>query len=158
MFFHFLVRLHMAAFFQMIAKVTPYFYDKKTKASQIPDRYFNAQMKHFIDNPIIDSQYAEYLKNNMGWYVELELNRNAISHNVSAFLGFGEEEVEFIPMRKKRIDFFKHGKPTEKIEKYIKANWNSLFNFLKFYVDHFSNCNIFVDKAKELEEVRKRLK
>ena len=146
------------SFLQMIAKVTPYFYDKKTKASRIPDRYFMAQMKHFIDNPTIDIQYANCLENNMGWYAELELNRHAISHNVSAFLGFGKEEVEFIHMRKRRIDFFKHGKPTKKIEEYIVANWNSLFNFLKFYVNHFSNRKVFVDKAKELEEVRKRLK
>jgi len=145
------------SFFQMIAKVTPYFYDKKTKANRIPDRYFAVQMKHLIDNPAIDIQYANYLKNNMDWYVELELNRHAISHNVAAFLGFGKEEVEFIHMRKRQIDFFKHGKPTKKIEKYIVANWNSLFSFLKFYVDHFSNRKIFVDKAKELEKVRKHL-
>lgn len=146
------------SFMQMIAKVTPYFYDIKMMMKKIPERYFREQMEHFINNPTIDAEYSEYLKKNMKWYTELERNRHAISHNVSAFLGFGKEEVEFIQMQKKRIDFFESGKPCKKMEEYVQANWNSLLDFLEFYVNCFSDRKIFVDNVKELEEVRKRLK
>jgi len=39
----------------------------------------------------------------------------------------------------------------------MRANWISLFEFLKFYEDHFTNRAIFVDKEKELEDLRKIL-
>jgi hypothetical protein len=57
-------------------------------------------------------------------------------------------------MPKRRIDYFENGKPLKKLVEYISANWNSLFDFLNFYVNHFSNREIFVNKEKEMETVR----
>jgi hypothetical protein len=91
----------------------------------------------------------------MIWYDELMNNRHAVTHNVSAFLGFGEREIVFIHMPKQRIDFFENGKPTKKLEEYILNNWDSLFSFFNFYVEHFSSREIFVDKEAELNELRK---
>jgi len=144
------------SFLQIIAKVTPVFYDRKKLSKPITDRDFGSQIDHFKKNPDIDDKYSSYLKNEMRWYKNFIDNRNAITHNVSAFLGFGKEEMEFIDMPEKRIDFFKTGKPTKKLEKYILDNWNSLFEFLNFYAEHFSKRQIFVDREEELEEIRRR--
>ena len=143
---------------QIIGRLTPYFYDRKELKKSIPDYYFALQISYFRDNPDVDPKYSNYLKNNMTWHDKLLHNRDAISHNVSAFLGFGEEKVEFIDMPKKRIDFFENGKPTKKLEEYILDNWNSVFEFLKFYVEHFSNRQIFVDREEELKEVNRRMR
>jgi len=143
------------SFLQIIAKVTPVFYDRKKLSKSIPNRYFGSQFDHFITNPAVDYEYSSYLKNNMKWYKDFIDNRHAITHNVSAFLGFGKREIVFIHMPKRRIDFFKNGKPTKKLEEYILSNWNSLFEFFNFYVEHFSNRGVFVDKEAELKEVMK---
>lgn len=94
----------------------------------------------------------------MAWHDELLRNRTAITHNVSAFLGFGKKEIEFISMPKKQIDFFEKGKPTKKLEEYILNNWKALFEFLEFYVEHFSNRQIFVDTEEEFKEVNRRIR
>ena len=146
------------SFLQIIGRLTPYFYDKKGLKKPIPVKFFALQINYFRDNPDVDPEYSNYLKNNMTWHDELSHNRHAVSHNVSAFLGFGEEEIEFIDMPKKRIDFFKNGKPTKKLEEYILDNRDSLFKFLKFYVEPFSNRQIFVDREEELKEVSKRIR
>jgi len=140
---------------QIIGKITPYFYDKTKLKQSIPDDYFTKQISYFVDSPNVDPEYSGYLKNRMKWHDELMNNRHAITHNVSAFLGFGESEIVFIHMPKKRIDFFENGKPTKKLEEYILNNWNSLFEFFNFYVEHFSSREIFVDKEAELKELRK---
>lgn len=145
------------SFLQIIAKITPYFYDTKF-AKGIPVSNFGKQRTYFKAHPEIDRVYANYLQNNMDWYDELICNRHAISHNVSAFLGFGEEEVEFIHMQKKRIDYFESGKPSKKIEDYVQTNWIALLDFLDFYVDHFSTRKIMVDNVNEYETVKKFLK
>jgi hypothetical protein len=146
------------SFLQIIGKVTPYFYDPKTLKNEIPNRYFGSQIHYFKkEHPEVDYEYSNYLKNNMSWYYELINNRNAITHNASAFLGFGTEEIVFIHMPKRRIDFFENGKPTRKLGEYISSNWISLFKFLDFCVNHFSNREIFVNKEKELETMRKLL-
>jgi len=84
---------------QIIGKILPYFYEENT-AKHIPTANFGKQLTHFKEHPEIDHEYVNYLKNNMGWYYELVCNRHAISHNVSAFLGFGENDVVFIHMKK----------------------------------------------------------
>ena len=145
------------SFLQIIGKMTPYFYDRKKLKNPIPDRYFAPQVIYFIDNPDVDPEFSSYLKNSMAWHDELLSNRNAITHNVSAFLGFGKKEMVFIHMPKKRIDFFEHGKPTKELEKYILNNWDSLFEFFDFYVEHFSSREIFVDKEAEVKELAKIL-
>jgi hypothetical protein len=141
---------------QIIGKVTPYFYDKKKLKQPIPNDTFDKQFRYFANkNPDVDPEYSNYLKNNMIWYDELMNNRHAVTHNVSAFLGFGEREIVFIHMPKQRIDFFEKGKPTKKLEEYILNNWDSLFSFFNFYVEHFSSREICVDKEAELKELRK---
>jgi len=146
------------SFLQIIGKMTPYFYDRKKLKQLIPDDYFVGQIRHFVDNPNVDPKYSSYLKKNMTWHDQLMSNRHGITHNVSAFLGFGKEEMEFIDMPEKRIDFFKTGKPTKKLEKYILNSWNSLFKFLDFYVEHFSNREVFVDEEAETKELWKILR
>ena len=143
------------SFLQTIGRLTPYFYDKKKLKKSIPDYTLAKQIDFFLDNPDVDPKYFDYLKNNMGWHDELMCNRHAITHNVSAFLGFGEKEIVFIGMPEKRIDFFESGKPTKRLEQYTLKNWNSLFEFLNFYVEHFSSREIFVDKKVELKELMK---
>ena len=145
------------SFLQIIGKLTPYFYDRKKLKKSIPDDYFARQSNYFIDNPNVDPKYSSYLKDKMAWHDELMYNRHAITHNVSAFLGFGKKEIVFIDMPKRQIDFFESGKPTKKLEQYILNNWNSLFKFLNFYVEHFSNRQIFADTEKELKEINRRI-
>ena len=140
---------------QIIGKVTPYFYDKRKLMKSIPDDYLAKQISYFVNNPDVDPEYSSYLRTNMTWHDELMSNRHAITHNVSAFLGFGEREIVFIDMPKRRIDFFENGKPTKKLEEYVLNNWNSLFKFFSFYVEHFSSREIFVDKEVELKELMK---
>ena len=141
---------------QIIGKITPYFYDKKKLKQPIPNNTFDEQFRYFAnENPDVDPEYSSYLKKNMIWYDELMSNRHAITHNVSAFLGFGEKEIVFIHMPKRKIDFFEQGKPTKKLEEYILNNWNSLFDFFNFYVEHFSSREIFVDTERELKKLRK---
>lgn len=140
---------------QIIGKVTPYFYDKRKLMKSIPDDYLAKQISYFLNNPDVDPEYSSYLRTNMTWHDELMSNRHAITHNVSAFLGFGEREIVFIDMPKRRIDFFENGKPTKKLEEYVLNNWNSLFKFFSFYVGHFSSREIFVDKEVELKELTK---
>jgi len=146
------------SFLQIIAKVTPYFYDREKLSEPIPDRDFGSQIDHFKKKPDVDDKYSNYLTNNIEWYKDFVDNRHAITHNVSAFLGFGKEEVEFIDMPEGRIDFFKTGKPTKELEKYILTNWDSLFKFLDFYAEHFSSCEVFVDKEAEAKELWKILR
>jgi hypothetical protein len=143
------------SFLQIVGRMTPYFFDKKKLRKTIPDGNFARQIGYFEKYPKLDPEYSSYLRSNMTWHDELLSNRNAITHNVSAFLGFGEREIVFIDMPKKRIDFFENGKPTKKLEEYILNNWNSLFEFFNFYVEHFLSREIFVDKEPELKELRK---
>lgn len=141
--------------FQIIGKITPYFYDRKKFEKKVPDEYFERQKSYFSLHKNIDADYARYLENSMKWYDDLVCNRHAISHNASAFLGFGKQEIEFIHMPKKRIDYFENGKPTKKLIEYIQANWISLFDYLDFYVKHFSDYKLFVEKDQELKTVQK---
>lgn len=140
------------SFLQVIAKVTPYFYDLKKK---IPNDYFERQSTYFLRNESIDPEYAQYLKSNMKWYDDLVVcNRHAISHNASVFLGFGEEGIVFIHMPERRIDYFENGKPSKKLIELISDNWNLLFDFLNFYTKHFSNSQIIVNKEEESKKLR----
>ncbi len=139
--------------FQIIGKVTPYFFDSDELKKNVLDGDFGSQVTYFKEHPETDYEYSDYLAN-MSWFKELMLNRHAITHHASAFLGFGKDEVVFIHMPKKRIDYFENGKPTKKLIEYISASWNSLFVFLDFYVNHFSNREVFVNKEKEMETVR----
>ncbi len=137
---------------QVIAKVTPYFYDQKEK---IPNYSFERQSTYFLKNESIDPEYAQYLKSNMKWFDDLVVcNRHAISHNASVFLGFGEDGIVFIHMPERRINYFESGKPSKKLIEHISNNWNSLFDFLNFYTKHFSNFQIIVNKEEELKELR----
>jgi len=138
---------------QIIGKVTPYFFNSDELKKNVLKGYFETQVTYFKEHPKTDYEYSNYLAN-MSWYKELIFNRHAITHNASAFLGFGKDEVVFIHMPKKRIDYFENGKPSKKLIEYISANWNSLFDFLNFYVNHLSNREIFVNKEKEMETVR----
>lgn len=138
---------------QIIGKVTPYFFNSDELKRNVLEGYFERQFTHFKKHPETDYEYSDYLAN-MSWHKELIFNRHAITHNASAFLGFGKDEVVFIHMPKKRIDYFENGKPTRKLIEYISANWNSLFDFLDFCVNHLSNREIFVNKEKEMETVR----
>lgn len=140
---------------QIIGKMTPYFFDRKRLEKSIPDDSFAKQVVYFMKNPNVDPEYSSYLKNNLTWHDDLMNNRHAITHNVSAFLGFGKREIVFIHMPKRRIDFFEHGKPTKELERYISNNWDSLFRFFSFYVEHFSSREIFVDREAEMKELRK---
>lgn len=145
------------SFLQILGRITPYFYDSRELRKAIPDDFFAKQISYFVNNPDVDPEYSNYLKNSMAWHDELMSNRHAITHNVSAFLGFGEEEIVFIDMPKRRIDFFENGKPTKKLQEYVVNNWNSLFGFLNFYVEHFSNRQIFVDAEGEFTEIKRRV-
>jgi len=146
------------SFFQIIGKITPYFYDSRQLKKPILVGSFAKQMGYFRKNPQVDSEYSNYLQSSMTWHDELMSDRHAITHNVSAFLGFGKSEMEFITMPKRRIDFFENGKPTKKIEEFILNKWNSLFEYFDFYVKHFSTRQIFVDKDKELKWLTKKIR
>ena len=138
---------------QIIGKVTSYFFNSDELKKNVLDSDFGTQVNYFKEHPKTDYEYSRYLAN-MSWYKELIFNRHAITHNASAFLGFGKDEVVFICMPKRRIDYFENGKPSKKLIEYVSANWNSLFGFLDFYVNHFSNRKIFVNKEKEMETVQ----
>jgi hypothetical protein len=87
--------------FQIIAKVTPYIYDRKAIKKKIPDEYFEWQKNFFITNRDIDENYTKYLEEQTIWYDDIVCNRHAISHNISVFLGFGKEQIESIHIPKK---------------------------------------------------------
>ncbi len=144
-----------SSYLQIIGKLTPYFFD--FRVHEIPDDFGN-QREYFISekNRGVDDLYAEYLKNKTEWYATLSKNRNASTHNISSFIGFGEDCIVFIDQpRYNRIYTLGSGRPNRNLEEWIIGNWKKLFQFLDFYVHHFFTHEIFVDKENELKELEK---
>ena len=144
------------SFLQIIAKMTPYFFDRNLV--EIPDTYFGEQRSYFIDHPKIDLELANYLKEHTKWYNTFRNNRNADTHNLSAYLWFDPRSVFFVdnPKNPNREALpLLLGKKAAFLEEYILDNWKHLLRFLVFYTNHFSNTPIFVDVKQELEGLKK---
>jgi hypothetical protein len=140
--------------FQIIAKVTPYFFNDEKLRKNVLHGEFAKETEIFHNCPILDPDYANYLET-MTWYRELMYNRHAVTHNAAVFLAFDKEHIVFIDMPKKRIDFFEQGKPNEKLIDYMEKNWSSLFEYLDFYEKHFRDFKIIADQLEELEFIKK---
>lgn len=142
--------------FQIVAKVTPYFFNLEKLTENVLEGNFGEEVRIFKDIPTLDLEYANYLEA-MTWYRELMYNRHAVTHHVSVFLAFDKDHIVFIDMPKKRIDFFENGKPNKKVIDYIEQNWASLFQYLNFYEKHFRDCEVIVDPLKEMEFIKKSI-
>lgn len=120
---------------QIIAKFTPLFYGKD---EDIPDVNFGEQVNFFVErDPKLDPEFSSYLTERLTWYKILRNNRHAITHRLSAFLGFDKDwRIVFIDYPKKKFDWFGK-KSTRDIERYLNHNFNDLFDFLEFYTQHF---------------------
>jgi hypothetical protein len=140
--------------FQIIAKVTPYFFNDNRLKKNVLHGEFSKEIEIFHNCPTLDLDYANYLET-MTWYRELMYNRHAVTHHAAVFLAFDKEHIVFIDMPKKRIDFFEQGKPNKKLIKYIEQNWVSLFEYLDFYERHFRVSKIINDPLEELEFIKK---
>lgn len=69
----------------------------------------------------------------------LENDRHAVIHNISAFFGFDEDnEVLVLEMKNKNYDFWEKNKSHSKLKDKINKIWNDLFEYLRFYTEHFS--------------------
>lgn len=140
--------------FQIIAKVTPYFFNDEKLRKNVMHGEFAKEIEIFHNCPTLDLDYANYLET-MTWYSELMYNRHAVTHHVAVFLAFDKEHIVFIDMPKKRIDFFEQGKPNKKLIDYIEKNWSSLFEYLDFYERHFRDFKIIAYQLEELEFIKK---
>lgn len=75
---------------QIIAKFTQLFYEKSEV--KVPDESFGEQVDFFITkHPELDPKFSSYLRDNLTWYKRLRNNRHAITHRLSAFLGFEKD-------------------------------------------------------------------
>ena len=120
---------------QIIAKFTPLFYGKDKDT--IPDDHFGKQVDFFVTNSKYDADFSSYLTDRLSWYKTLRDNRHAITHRLSAFLGFGKDgRIVFIDYPKKEFDWFGK-KSLREIERYLDQSFNDLFDFLEFYTQHF---------------------
>lgn len=120
---------------QVIAKITPLFYEKDRKV--IPDDTFGKQREFFIKHSEIDPEFSSYLERSLTWYEILRNNRHAITHRRSAFLGFEKDgRIVFIDYPKDSFDLFGE-KSTRNIENHLNQSWSDFFNFLDFYVQHY---------------------
>ena len=92
---------------QIIAKVTPYFYEEEKSESlgRIGKGFgdnFGELINFFQDNTNIDPEFSSYITTKLGWYKILRNNRNMITHEGSAFLGFKEDgKIVFMDYPKK---------------------------------------------------------
>lgn len=120
---------------QIIAKFTPLFYGKDEQL--IPDDNFGKQVNFFVTHPKLDTDFSSHLIDKLSWYKTLRNNRHAITHRVSAFLGFEKDgTIVFIDYPKKKFDWFGK-KSLREIERYLNQSFNDLFDFLEFYTQHF---------------------
>jgi hypothetical protein len=122
---------------QIIAKVTPYFYEEKElELLRKKEKHFGDNFGDLINtlkqNVKIDPKFSSYIKEKLGWYKTLGNNRKKITHERSAFLGFTKD---FRPVF---IDYAQEDKQTILLEDYLGQSFNDLFDFLDFYVNHFS--------------------
>ena len=128
---------------QIIAKVTPYFYEEEKSESlgRIGKGFgdnFGELINFFQDNTNIDPEFSSYITTKLGWYKILRNNRNMITHEGSAFLGFKEDgKIVFIDYPKKGFSWFEPKKSTRDLEDYLGQSFKDLFDFLDFYVNHF---------------------
>jgi len=121
---------------QIIAKFTPLFYEKSKE--EIPERYFGDQVDFFVKNSEFDPDFSSYLAERLTWYKTLRNNRHAITHRLSAFLGFKEDgRVAFIDYPKREKFDWLGKKEVREIEEYLNQSFNDLFDFLEFYARHF---------------------
>jgi len=120
---------------QIIAKFTSFFYGKDK--DKIPDETFGEQVNFFTSYPEFDREFSSYLTNMLTWYKTLKNNRHAITHRLSAFLGFKEDGgIVFLDYPKEEFDWFGEKSPRD-IEKYLNQSFSDLFDFLEFYTQHF---------------------
>lgn len=128
---------------QVIAKITPYFYEEEKSESlrKMASRFvynFGKLMKYFKDNPNFDPEFSSYIATKLRWYEILRNNRHTITHQESAFLGFKEDgKIVFLDYPKKGFSWFKQKKSTRELEDYLTRSFHDLFDFLGFYVKHF---------------------
>ncbi len=121
---------------QIIAKFTPYFYG--ADKYRIPARYFGEQVNFFITNPDFDPEFSYYLAHRLRWYETLKNNRHAVTHRISAFLGFEKDEVVFQDYPAEKSDLFGEKKFRD-IRAYLVQSFDEFFDFIEFYVQHFRN-------------------
>jgi len=143
---------------QIIARVTPYFYEEEKSKSlrKIGKGFgdnFGKLIKFFEDNTNIDPEFSSHLTKKLGWYKILRNNRNMITHEGSAFLGFQKDgKIVFIDYPKRGFSWFEPKKSTRELEDYLGQSFNDLFDFLDFYLKHFRQ------RLDVYEEIRKAQK
>lgn len=121
---------------QIIAKFTPFFYGEDR--DMIPDNNFGTQKNFFVKNPKVDPDFSSYLIDELSWYKTLRDNRHAITHRLSAFLGFEKDyTVIFLDYPKKKEYDWSSSKSFRKAEGYLDKSYSDLFCFLEFYTQHF---------------------
>jgi len=121
---------------QIVAKFTPFFYEEDRDV--IPDNHFGDQIDFFVRNSKVDPDFSSYLKDELGWYKTVRDNRHAITHRLSAFLGFEKDyTVIFLDYPKEKKFDWSSSKSFRKAEKYLDQSYSDLFRFLEFYTQHF---------------------
>lgn len=141
---------------QIIAKFTPYFYPKEKseliKKSLGFEDNFGKLVNFLREESNVDPDFSAYLRTRLGWYNILRNNRHMITHEASAFLGFGQDgKIVFLDYPKKGFSWFNTDKSTRDLGDYLKKSFRCLFGFLDFYVNHFRKVLKGLEKE-ELEE------
>jgi hypothetical protein len=123
---------------QIIAKITPYFYGNEKSKIFPSSTYFGRLIDYLKKHPNIDTDFSSYLNQRVRWYETLRNNRHMITHEGSAFLGFGQDgKIVFVDYPKKGFSWFQPNKSTKDLESYLTQSFADLFDFLDFYVKHF---------------------
>lgn len=123
---------------QIIAKITPYFYGNEKSKIFPSSKYFGRLIDYLKKHPSIDTDFSSYLKERVRWYETLRNNRHMITHEGSAFLGFGQDgKIIFIDYPEEGFSWFQPNKSTKDLESYLTQSFADLFEFLEFYVKHF---------------------
>jgi len=128
---------------QIIAKATPYFYEEKEskslrKMAKTFGFNFGKLIQFLKDHPSFDPEFFSYIAEKLGWYEILSNNRNMITHEVTAFLGFKEDgTIMFLDYPKRGFSWKKQKKSTRELKDYLARSFNDLFDFLDFFVKHF---------------------
>lgn len=73
------------------------------------------------------------------WYKFLKENRAAITHRAAIYIDFSEDgRVRFIkPPKEDEWLAGVYSWPTESLDKYVNESYESVLDFLEFYMEHF---------------------
>jgi len=100
---------------------------------------FGDLKNHFKNNPSHNPVLFNYMNQKMGWYDTFRNNRHKITHDGSALLLFTPDgEIEFLDYPKDGTGFGGSNINKQGLENYLRNRFNDLFDFLEFYIKHFS--------------------